>query len=343
MLRFTQPTMPIARVRDVVPMKAAIYTQYGPPDVLRIMDVDTPVPKDAEVLIRIRAAAVNPLDWHFLRGTPRVGRVVFGLAGPKSPRLGVDVAGHVEAVGRTVTRFKPGDAVFGVCKGAFAEYTCAAESGLVTKPDRISFEQAAGVPIAALTALQGLRDYGRLQPGQQVLINGAAGGVGTFAVQIAKAFGADVTGVCSTRNVDLVRTIGADHVIDYTRHDFATSGRHFDLLLDCVGNRSLSACRRVLLANGTYVAIGGGGTDTGSFTLILDSLAQLVTSWFVSQKLVGFLAKTRQEDLVTLQGLIASGTVTPVTDRYFPLNELPDAIRYVEAGHARGKVIITVG
>ncbi len=324
-------------------MKAAIYTQYGPPDVLRIMDVDTPIPKDAEILIRIRAAAVNPLDWHFLRGTPRVGRVVFGLAGPKNPRLGVDVAGQVEAVGKSVTRFKPGDAVFGVCKGAFAEYTCAAESGLVTKPDRISFEQAAGVPIAALTALQGLRDHGRLQAGQKVLINGAAGGVGTFAVQIAKALGAEVTGVCSTRNLDLVRSIGADHVIDYTRHDFTTSGHHFDLFFDCVGNRSLSACRRVLPPKGTYVAIGGGGTDTSSFTLIVDSIAQMVTSWFVSQKLVGFIAKSRQEDLVTLQGLLVSGTVTPVIDRCFPLSDLPHAIRHLETGHARGKVIITVG
>ena len=324
-------------------MKAAIYTQYGAPDVVRILDVDTPVPKDAEVLIRIRAAAVNPLDWHFLRGTPRVARIVFGLAGPKNPRLGVDVAGQVEGVGRGVTRFKPGDAVFGVCKGAFAEYTCADESKLVTKPDRISFEQAAGVPIAALTALQGLRDYGRLQPGQKVLINGAAGGVGTFAVQIAKAFGADVTGVCSTGNVDLVRSIGANHVIDYTRHDFATSGRLFDLFFDGVGNRSLSACRRVLSPKGTYVAIGGGSTDTGSFALIFDAIAQLATSWFVSQRLVGFIAKTRQEDLVTLQGLLASGTVTPVIDRCFPLSELPDAIRYLEAGHARGKVIVTVG
>lgn len=324
-------------------MRAALYTRYGPPDVLRIVDVDTPVPAEAEVLIRIHAAAVNPLDWHFLRGTPRVGRVVFGLTGPKNPRLGVDVAGQVEAVGSRVTRFKPGDAVFGVCTGAFAEYTCAAESKLVTKPDRISYEQAAGVPIAALTALQGLRNYGRLQPGQKVLINGAAGGVGTFAVQIAKAFGAEVTGVCSTGNVDLVRSIGADHVIDYTRHDFATSGRLFDVFFDCVGNRSVSACRRVLPPTGTYVAIGGGGTDTSSFTLIFDSIAQMATSWFVSQTLVGFIAKTRLEDLVTLQGFLASGTVTSVIDRCFPLSELPDAIRYVEAGHARGKVIIMAG
>lgn len=324
-------------------MKAVIYTRYGPPDVLRFVDVDTPAPKDGEVLIRIRAAAVNPLDWHFLRGTPRVARVVFGLFGPKDPRLGVDVAGQVEAVGKSVTCFKPGDAVFGACKGAFAEYTCAAESRLVAKPDRISFEQAAGVPLAALTALQGLRDHGRLRPGQRVQINGAAGGVGTFAVQIAKAFGAEVTGVCSTRNVDLVRSLGADHVIDYTRDDFASSGQRFDLLFDCVGNRSLSACRRVLAPKGIYVAISGGNTDTSSFTVIFDSIAQMVVSWFVSQKLVTFIAKIRQEDLVTLQGLMASGAITPVVDRCFPLSDLPAAIRYVETGHARGKVVITVG
>jgi NADPH:quinone reductase-like Zn-dependent oxidoreductase len=324
-------------------MKAAIYTRYGPPDVVRILDVEEPVPKDDEVLIRIRAASVNPLDWHFLRGTPRLGRIVFGLGKPKNPRLGVDVAGQVEAVGKSVTLLKPGDPVLGVCKGAFAEYTCASESKLVTKPDRISFDQAAGVPIAALTALQGLRDHGRLQPGQKVLINGAAGGVGTFAVQIAKAFGAEVTGVCSTKNVDPVRSIGADHVIDYTREDFARSGQHFDLLFDCVGNRALSACRRVLTPKGIYVGIGGGGPGTSSFRLVFDSIAQMLLSWFVSQKLIGFIAKTRQEDLATLQELMTSGRITPVVDRRFPLSDISEAIRYLEAGHARGKVIITVG
>ncbi len=328
---------------EVLPMKAAIYTRFGPPDVIRIMDVEEPVPKDDEILIKIRAASVNPLDWHFLRGTPRLGRVVFGLVKPRHPRLGVDVAGQVEAVGRNVTRLEPGDEVFGVCKGAFAEKTCASESELVTKPDRISFEQAAGVPIAALTALQGLRDHGRLQPGQKVLVNGAAGGVGTFAVQIARALGANVTGVCSTRNVELVRSIGADQVVDYTREDFAGSGRRFDLLFDCVGNRSLSACRRVLTPKGTYVGIGGGGPDTSSFRLVSAAITQMLLSRFVSQRLRGFIAKARQEDLAALRDLMTSGEVTPVIDRRFPLSNLADAIRYQEAGHARGKVIITMG
>jgi NADPH:quinone reductase-like Zn-dependent oxidoreductase len=324
-------------------MKAAIYTRYGPPDVVRITDVEQPVPKDTEVLIKVRAASVNPLDWHFLRGTPRLGRIVFGLGTPKDPRLGVDVAGQVEALGKSVTRLKPGDGVFGMCKGAFAEYTCASDSKLVAKPNRITFEQAAGVPVAALTALQGLRDHGRLQPGQKVLINGAAGGVGTFAVQIAKAFGADVTGVCSTKNVDLVRSIGADRVVDYAREDFTGSGQRFDLLFDCVGNRPFSACRRVLTPKGIYVGIGGGGPDTSSFRLVADSITRMLQSWFVSQEVRGFIAKTRHEDLATLHELMASGEVTPVIDRCYPLSDVSEAIRYLEAGHARGKVIITVG
>ena len=216
-------------------MKAAVYTRYGPPDVVQITDVEKPVPKDNEVLIKVRAASVNPLDWHYMRGTPYVLRVMAGLRKPKITRLGVDVAGQVEAVGRNVTQFKPGDEVFGSCRGAFAEYACTSESALVMKPDNVTFEQAASVPVAAFTALQGLRDKGHIQPGQKVLINGAAGGVGTFAVQIAKSFGADVTGVCSTRNVDMVRSIGADHVIDYTQEDFTKSGQRYDLILDCVG------------------------------------------------------------------------------------------------------------
>ncbi len=324
-------------------MKAAIYTRYGPPNVVQIMDVDEPVPRDEEVLIRIRAAAVNPLDWHFMRGTPRVGRIVFGLRKPKNPRLGVDVAGEVEAVGKGVTRIKRGDAVFGVCKGAFAEYACASESKLVSKPDRLSFEQAAGVPVAALTALQGLRDHGRLLPGQKVLINGAAGGVGTFAVQIAKAFGADVTGVCSTSHVELVRSIGADHTIDYTREDFTERRQGFDLFFDCVGNRALSSCRRVLTPKGTYIGIGGGEPDTSSVKLVVDTVNHMLSSWFVSQKVRGFIAKMRQEDLAALHELLTNGSVTPVIDRRFPLSDISEAIRYLEAGHAGGKVIITVG
>jgi NADPH:quinone reductase-like Zn-dependent oxidoreductase len=324
-------------------MKAAIYTRYGPPDALRIIDVPKSVPQDHEALIEVRAASVNPYDWHFLRGAPRLGRIVFGLTKPKSPRLGVDVSGRVEAVGAAVTRVKPGDAVFGLCQGAFAEFACASEAALAPKPDRVSFEQAAGVPIAALTALQGLRDHGRLQRGQRVLVNGAAGGVGTFAVQIAKVFGAEVTGVCSTGNADLVRSIGADHVIDYTREDFGVGGHRFDLLFDCVGNRPLSVYRAALAPKGTYVGISGGGPDTTSWRLLSDVLKRVVVSWFASQRLVGFTAQRRQEDLAELSDLMASGRVTPVIDRRFPLSDVSEALRYLESGHARGKVIITVG
>jgi NADPH:quinone reductase-like Zn-dependent oxidoreductase len=323
-------------------MKAAVYTEYGPPDVVRIADVEPPAPREGEVGLEVVAASVNPLDWHFVRGTPRLGRVVFGIGRPRKTRLGVDVAGRVESVGAGVTRFAPGDAVFGACQGAFAEHVCTLESHLVGKPERISFEQAAGVPIAALTALQGLRDHGGLQAGQRVLVNGAAGGVGTFAVQIAKALGAVVTGVCSTTNVGLVASLGADRVIDYTREDFAAIGRQFDLLLDCVGNRHLSECRRAITPDGTYVGIGGGAPDASSLSLVTASIGRMMASWFASQTLRGFIAKTRLDDLVTLRDLMASGAITPVVDRTFPLASLPDAIRYLEGGHARGKVIITI-
>ena len=232
-------------------MKAAIYTNYGPPDVVHVTDVEKPVPKDDEVLIKVRAASVNPLDWRLMKGEPRFLRLFFGLRKPRRGRPGVDVAGEVEAVGRNVTQFKPGDEVFGSCRAAFAEYVCtAAESKIAMKPDNVTFEQAASVNVAGLTALQGLRDKGKIQPGSKVLINGAAGGVGTFAVQIAKSFGADVTGVCSTRNVAMVKSIGANEVIDYTQHDFTTSDQRYDLILDCVGNHSFSACRRVLNPQG---------------------------------------------------------------------------------------------
>src|SRR5436309_4714358 len=241
-------------------MKAIVYRNYGSPDVLRLEEIEKPTAGDDEILIKVRAAAVNPLDLLF-RGTSYMVRMITGLRKPKDTRLGVDVAGQVEAVGRNVTQFKPGDAVFGTCKGAFAEYVCTSESALVVKPDNVTFEQAASVPIAAITALQGLRlgglgNKGHIQPGQKVLINGASGGVGTFAVQIAKPFGADVTGVCSTRSVDMVRSIGADHVIDYTREDFIHSGLRYDLMFDCVGNHSLSACGSVMSPRGIYVAVG---------------------------------------------------------------------------------------
>jgi len=321
-------------------MRAAIYNRYGPPDVIQIIDVERPIPKDDEVLLKIRAAAVNPLDWHFMRGTPYAVRLIAGLRKPKDTRLGVDVAGRVEAVGRNVTRFKAGDEVFGSCRGAFAEYACASESALVMKPDNVTFEQAASVAIAAFTALQGLRDKGQIQPGQKVLINGAAGGVGTFAVQIAKSFGADVTGVCGTRNLEMVRSIGADQVTDYTREDFTRNGQRYDVFFDAVGNHSLLACRRALNPKGTYVPVGGS-TDRWMIGPLARAITALVLSWFVSQTIVAFfVAKASQADLTVMRELLKTGKVTPVIDRRYPLNEVPEAIRYLETGHARGKVII---
>lgn len=322
-------------------MKAAVYSRYGPPDLVQIRDVEKPVPKDDELLIKVRAASVNPYDWHFMRGEPYPLRIAAGLRKPKDKRLGVDVAGQVEAVGRNVTQFKAGDAVFGLCRGALAEYACTPESKLGMKPENITFEQAAAVPVAAFTALQGLRDKGQIHSGQKVLINGAAGGVGTFAVQIAKSFGADVTGVCSPRNLDMVRSIGADQVIDYTQEDFTTSTQRYDLILDCVGNHSLSACKRMLNPKGIYVQVGGpaGKWMIGVLARLIKAL---VLSWFVSQKLVMVGAKSSKEDLTILHDLMKSGKVTPVIDRRYTLSEVPEAIRYLEAGHARGKVVITL-
>ena len=321
-------------------MKAAIYSRYGPADVLQIRDVAKPLPNDNEVLIRVLAASVNPLDWRLMRGRPYFLRIMFGLRKPKI-RPGRDVAGQVEAVGRNVTQFKPGDAVFGMCKGAFAEYACTSESALVTKPDNVTFEQAACVPVAALTALQGLRDKGQIRPGQRVLINGAAGGVGTFAVQIAKSFGAEVTGVCSTRNVEMVRSIGADHVIDYTREDFTKRGQRYDLIFDCVANHSLLRCRRVLDPNGICVIAGAPKTVSMIGFLVLWA-TPLVLSRFVSKKFVTFLAKSSKPDLTIMCELLEAGKVTPVIDKRYGLREVPEAIRYLEEGHARGKVVITL-
>ena len=321
-------------------MKAAVYSRYGPPEVVHIADIEKPVPKDDEVLIKIRAASVNPLDWRLMRGAPYLLRALPGLRKPKIKRPGRDVAGQVEAVGRNVTEFKPGDGVFGACRGAFAEYACAPESALVSKPPNVTFEQAASVPVAGLTALQGLRDKGHIQPGQAVLINGAAGGVGTFAVQLAKSFGAEVTGVCSTRNADMVRSIGADHVIDYTQKDFTKMGQRYDLLFECVGNCSLSACRRVLNSNGICV-IAGAPRELWPF--VGRALGAPVLSRCVSQKFVTFMARVRKEDLAVLGELMAAGKLTPVIDRRYSLSEVPEAIRYLEKGHARGKVVITLG
>jgi NADPH:quinone reductase-like Zn-dependent oxidoreductase len=323
-------------------MKAIVYHRYGSPDVLQWEEIEKPTPGDNEVLIRVRAASVNPLDWHFMRGMPYVVRIPAGLLKPKVTGLGVDVAGQVEAVGRNVTQLKPGDEVFGSCRRAFAEYVCASESSLVMKPDNVTFEQAASVPVAAFTALQGLRDKGHIQPRQKVLINGAAGGVGSFAVQIAKSFGADVTGVCSTRNMVMVRSIGADQVIDYTQEDFTKSGQRYDLLFDAVGNHSLFACRRILNPGGVLIMAGGEG-GRWMVRALGRAIIAPVLSRFMSQTLTGLLARTRKEDLTVMHQLMEAGKVTPVIDRRYSLSEVPEAIRYLEQGHARGKVVITLG
>jgi NADPH:quinone reductase-like Zn-dependent oxidoreductase len=319
-------------------MKAIVYHRYGSPNVLECAEIERPTPGDDQVLIEVRAASVNPFDWHFMRGTPYFMRLIAGLRRPKIAGLGVDVAGRVEAVGRKVTRFKAGDEVFGMCRGAFAEYACASESALAAKPDNLTFEQAAAIPVGAGTALQGLRAKGAIQPGQKVLINGAAGGVGTFAVQIAKWLGADVTGVCSTRNVDMVRSIGADRVIDYTRDDFTRRWQRYDVIFDCVGNHSLSAFRRVLTPKGIYIVVGG---PSGRWFRPMDQMIKiLVLSPFVSQTLAMHLSKASKDDLTILRELAEGGTIRPVIDRSYGFNEVPEAIRYLEEGHARGKVVI---
>ena len=322
-------------------MKAVVQDQYGSPDVLEFRDIEKPVAKDDEVLIRVHAASVNAADWHFLRGMPYIARLSLGLRKPKSKVRGRDVAGQVEMVGKDVKQFHAGDEVYAeVDSGSFAEYTCVTEDLVGLKPSNLTFEQAAAVPLAANTALQGLRDKGQIKPGQKVLIYGASGGVGTFAVQLAKAFGAEVTGVCSTKKVDMVRSIGADHVIDYTQEDFTQNVQRFDILFDLVGNRSLSDYRRALTPKGTLVLSGGeGGRWLGSVKLLIKSL---LLSPFVSQKLNAFLAKTKHEDLLVLKGLVEAGKVTPVIDKTYPLSEAPEAIRYLEGRHVQGKVVITV-
>lgn len=303
-------------------MNAAVYAKMEFGKVLQIIDVDTPIPKDNEVLLKTRAASVNPLDWRM-----------------KSRRPGVDVAGEVIATGKSVTQFKPGDAVFGTCRGAFAEYACAFEAGLVAKPDNVTFEQAACAPVAGLTALQGLRDKGRLRAGQKVLINGAAGGVGTFAVQIAKSMGAEVTGVCSAGNVELVRSLGADMIIDYTLEDFTRTGRYYDLLLDNVGNRTFSELRRIMDPRGRCVLAGAPKQLSAALTRIAKAF---VRPPFLSQKFTFFIAKLRKDDLAVLRELMETGRVTPVIDRRYQLCDIADAIAYVERGHARAKVVVNL-
>jgi NADPH:quinone reductase-like Zn-dependent oxidoreductase len=323
------------------PMQAIVYTCYGSPDVLELANVEKPDPADNEVLVKIRAASVNPLDWHYLRGSPYLMRLDAGLGKPATTRLGVDFAGVVEAVGKDVTRFTPGDEVFGGRTGAFAEYVTVREDrAIASKPANATFEEAAALPIAAVTALQALRDAGQLQSGQKVLINGASGGVGTYAVQIAKVLGAEVTGVCSTRNLQLVSSLGADHVIDYTQADYTESGQQYDLIIDNVGNKSLAANRRVLAANGRLIIVGGPQGDW--VRPLIRPLSAAIVSPFVDQDLGMMLARLDQGDLEYLAGLVDQGEVRSVIDRRYALNEVADAIRYSEQGHARGKIVISL-
>jgi NADPH:quinone reductase-like Zn-dependent oxidoreductase len=323
-------------------MRAVVHNSFGSPDVLEIREIEKPAPADDEVLVRVRAASVNPADWYGVTGTPYVGRPQMGLFKPKSNRVGVDFAGTVEAVGKDVMQFRPGDEVFGGRTGAFAEYVCVREErAVVPKPANVTFEQAAAVPVAAITALQGLRDKGQLEPGQKVLINGASGGVGTFAVQIAKAFGAEVSGVCSARNLDIARSLGADHLVDYTCEDFTRSDRRYDLMLDVAGSRSWSECKRVLEPEATVVIAGAqrGNRLLGPLSHVLKMRGAALRS---SQKLVFFIAKFNKPDMEVLRELLEAGKMTPVIDRRYELSEIADALRYMGEGHAQGKIVISV-
>ncbi|GAA1499916.1 NAD(P)-dependent alcohol dehydrogenase [Dactylosporangium maewongense] len=325
-------------------MKAIVQDRYGPSDVLRVGEVEPPAAGDGEVLVRVQAASVNARDWHVMRGDPYVARMAFGLGAPKVRVRGTDFAGRVEAVGAGVTRFRPGDEVYGEVDAAFAEYVRVPAAGAVDrKPANVTFEQAAAVPLAGNTALMGLRDEAGVRPGQRVLVNGASGGVGTFAVQLAKAFGAHVTGVCSTRNVDLVRSLGADRVIDYTVADFVREGGPYDVVFDLVGNRSLAEFRRVLTPTGTLVLSGGGVSEGGSLFGPVGLITRgRVVSRFVRHRVRVLTAVPGRENLATLRELIESGAVTPVIDRTFTLGEAAEAVRYLEMDHARAKVVITV-
>ncbi|TMR91820.1 NAD(P)-dependent alcohol dehydrogenase [Nonomuraea basaltis] len=322
-------------------MKAIRYYAYGPPSVLTLQDVGMPAVGDDDVLVRVRAAAVNAGDWHYMRGMPYIFRAMAGLTRPKANGLGNDFAGEVEAVGKNVTALQPGDEVFGYGEGALAEYVSVRhDAAVLKKPGNLTFEQAAAVPTAATTALLGLRDKGRVQPGRRVLINGASGGVGTFAVQIAKTLGAEVTGVCSTGNVDLVRSIGADRVLDYTKEDFTRDTRRYDVILDNIGNHPLSACRRLLTPRGTFIPnFGTGGRWVGPMNRLI---AAKLLSLFIHQKVANYVAIPRKDDLAALHDLLQDGKIAPVIDRTYPLTEAPEAIRYLEEGHAKGKIVVTV-
>jgi NADPH:quinone reductase-like Zn-dependent oxidoreductase len=323
-------------------VKAIRYRAYGPPTTLVLEDVDRPVVGDGELLVRVRAASVNPLDWHYMRGTPYFLRAMAGLSRPRAHGLGVDFAGLVEAVGGSATGLRPGDEVFGAGAGAFAEYVAVREDGAVLrKSPNVTFEQAAAVPVAGITALQAVRDKGRVRPGQAVLVNGAAGGVGTFAVQIAKAFGAEVTAVCSTRNVEMVRSLVADQVIDYTQEDLTRTGRRYDVILDVAASRTLAEMRGMLAPRGVLVGIGAANPKGNWVGPLLRPLAMAVLSPLGRRRLSFFVARMRREDLAVLHALVERGKVTPVIDRTYPLSEVPEAIAYLEQGHARGKVVIT--
>src|SRR5215472_11909819 len=326
------------------PMKAIVYCDYGVAN-LKLQEIEKPAPADDQVLVKIRATSVNPYDWHFIEGTPKIMRLGVGLRKPKDTRLGVDYAGTVEAVGKNVTQFKPGDEVFGGKSGAFAQYVCVRQDRLIAlKPTNITFDEAGAVDIAGVTALQAVRDKANVQPGQKVLINGASGGVGTFAVQIAKNMGAEVTGVCSTRNVDLVKSLGADHVIDYTKEDFTKGDQKYDVLLDNVGTtHSLSECRRVLTPHGKYVLVGGGGaSEQGFFGALKLPIKAMIYSKFVNQKMGMMMAQLKQTDLQWFAEQMQNGKIKAVIDRTYKLDEIQQAVAYVEQGHARGKVVITV-
>lgn len=335
-------TPPAAPAPGVETMRAVAYTCYGGPEVLGVAEVAKPAPGAGEVLVRVRRAAVNPLDWHYMRGSPYIMRLGSGLGAPARPRLGVDFAGTVEAVGDGVTRFQPGDDVFGGKFGAFAEYVVLdADGPLAPRPAGLDFDHAAGVPIAALTALQALRDHGRVQPGQKVAINGASGGVGTFAVQIAKAMGAEVTGICSARNADLVRALGADQVIDYKQSDYTRSGQRWDVIIDNVGNQPLLANRRALTDAGIYVMVGGPAGDW--LGPMWRPLRAMLIDPFVGQEMGMMMAQQSRDDLATLASMLASGQLETVIDRRFALEDIAAAISYSETGRARGKIIIEVG
>jgi NADPH:quinone reductase-like Zn-dependent oxidoreductase len=321
-------------------MKAMVYDRYGPPDVLELRDVDVPALADDGALVRVHASSVNPYDWHMLTGIPYLARTSAGLRRPKSGLLGVDFAGVVEAVGKDADHVRPGDEVFGARNGAFAEYVCVRKA-VALKPANLTFEEAAAVPLAAITALQALRDKGGIEPGQQVLVHGASGGVGTFAVQLAKAFGAEVTGVCRTRNVEMVRSLGADHVVDYTREDFIANGRRYDLIVDVAGTRPWGECKRVLNEDGDLVFVGGPKTSRVTGDIGRRARASL-TSKTGSRRAHLFLASTNRADLEVLGELLAEGKVKPVIEKQYALSDVPEALRYVGAGHARAKVVITV-